>query len=383
LEKLWEGTQPLANLKELMLFGSSHFKKLPDLTQATNLERLDLSFCTALVKLPPSIANLRKLVELKMSCCESLEVIPTLINLASIKWFNIYKCTRLRSFPSFPTNITNLDIVDTRVEELSASLSHCSHLTTLSIRGGKNLKTFSTHLPKSVIELHLCNNGCKRLSSLPEIPGSLKWLMAEDCESLESVHLPLKTSNIRLYFTNCFKLGQQARRAIIQQSFVGRYVVLPGREVPEAYDHRSRGSSLTIPHTTFNRFKVCIVISPNYSHQGTKLENSKLLCRCTVIGNSRKSAAKTFRPKTVSGFQAEHLFICLISLPSIDPSEISRKIELHFSSKDRDFDIIECGIQILADNTDGNNSWDFSRLVTYKIRQASVEFVSRKRLRRG
>lgn len=45
-----------------------------------------------------------------------------------------------------------------------------------------------------------------------------------------------------------------------------------------------------------------------------------------------------------------------ISLPFIDPSEVSRKIVLQFKSSD--FDIIECGIQILRDETNGNKFWE-------------------------
>ncbi|KFK23713.1 hypothetical protein AALP_AAs47628U000100, partial [Arabis alpina] len=40
LEKLWEGTLPLINLKRMDLSKSPNLKELPDLSNATNLESL-------------------------------------------------------------------------------------------------------------------------------------------------------------------------------------------------------------------------------------------------------------------------------------------------------------------------------------------------------
>lgn len=52
---------------------------------------------------------------------------------------------------------------------------------------------------------------CDRLTSLPELPGSLKHLLASNCESLERLSGPLNTPNAQLNFTNCFKLDSEAR----------------------------------------------------------------------------------------------------------------------------------------------------------------------------
>ncbi|CAF1841483.1 unnamed protein product [Brassica napus] len=61
LEKLWEGTQPLANLKKMNLLASMNLKEVPDLSMAKNLEKLVLRGCSSLVEIPPSIGNLHKL----------------------------------------------------------------------------------------------------------------------------------------------------------------------------------------------------------------------------------------------------------------------------------------------------------------------------------
>ncbi|KAL1194209.1 Disease resistance protein ADR2 [Cardamine amara subsp. amara] len=194
LEKLWEGTQLLANLKKMDLSSSSRLKELPDLSRATNLESLEVFRCNVLVELPSSISNLNKLYDLKMWHCKSLEVIPRLTNLATT-FINIEGSSRLSSFPDLPTKIQNLHVTVTAVEELPASLTYCSHLEIVNLSGNGNLKAFLTDLPTSVRYIDLSNSGieritdsikglhnleelniseCKRLVSLPELPCSLQ-----------------------------------------------------------------------------------------------------------------------------------------------------------------------------------------------------------------
>ncbi|KAF2535771.1 hypothetical protein F2Q68_00019457 [Brassica cretica] len=184
LEKLWEGSQPLANLKKMDLLASGNLKELPDLSKATKLEKLNLSFCT---EKPSSY---------------------------------------------FDQHSKTIYISEIEVEDERASIKSCSRLKNLTIRKEciKDLNRLQY--------LNLC--GCRRLSSLPELPGSLVFLYAEDCESLETVFFPVNTSYVHLFCTNCFKLGEQARKAIIRQT------ATHGREVPAEFDHRDSGNSLTI-----------------------------------------------------------------------------------------------------------------------------------------
>ncbi|KFK40630.1 hypothetical protein AALP_AA2G021400 [Arabis alpina] len=54
LEYLWQGTRKLTNLKKRDLSRSFHLKELPDLSNATNLEELNLTHCESLVEIPSS-----------------------------------------------------------------------------------------------------------------------------------------------------------------------------------------------------------------------------------------------------------------------------------------------------------------------------------------
>ncbi|EOA13942.1 hypothetical protein CARUB_v10027059mg [Capsella rubella] len=107
---------------------------------------------------------------------------------------------------------------------------------------------------------------CRKLVSLPQIPDSLSYIDAEDCESLEKLDFSFQNPYIRfLNFSKCFKLNQEARDLIIRTR-TSDYAVLPGGEVPSYFPHRATtGGSLTIELNekhlpTSMRFKACILL---------------------------------------------------------------------------------------------------------------------------
>ncbi|KAL1225324.1 Disease resistance protein RML1B [Cardamine amara subsp. amara] len=368
LEYLWQGTQPLKNLKDMDLSDSFNLKEVPDLSNATNLKTLNLSHCKSLVEIPSSCSHLQKLTVLFVNGCINLQVIPADMNLASLGYVFMGGCSRLRNFPVMSTNIKRLYITNTAVEDVPASIRLCSKLEYLDIRGSGKFKGI-THLPTSVTSLKLSNtdieripdcikdlhglhiltlSGCRRLASLPELPHSLKFLHADDCESLETLFCPLNTSITEVRFTNCFKLGKQARRAIIQHSSFQGKTLLPGRKVPAEFNHRAKGSSLTIrPDGKPNiGFVFCIVISPP---QKVRESGYFLSWRRIIAQNDDGYPVEGFLSVgKVSKFRTEHLFIfhsCF--LESFTPED-SREILLELSSKYHDFDIVECGAKILT-----------------------------------
>ncbi|CAG7861944.1 unnamed protein product, partial [Brassica rapa] len=93
------GVQPLTCLREIDLTLSENLKEIPDLSKATNLEKLSLSLCLSLLELPSSIQNLKKLRDFIMFSCKSLKTIPTGIYLNSLDCLDLGECSRLRSFP--------------------------------------------------------------------------------------------------------------------------------------------------------------------------------------------------------------------------------------------------------------------------------------------
>ncbi|KAL1191673.1 Disease resistance protein RML1B [Cardamine amara subsp. amara] len=373
LEKLWEGTPLFKNLKKIDLKDSYDLKELPDLSNATNLETLKLSYCKSLVEIPPSFSHLHKLRKLKMANCINLQVIPADMKLTSLEHVNMERCLKLRTFPVLSMNIKHLNVSETAVEEVPTSISLCSQLIHLYLNDNGKLKGI-THLPPNILSLNLSYShiekipdcmkafhqlheldlsGCKRLTSLPALPGSLINLDADYCDSLETVFSHLnRTPEAMLSFINCFKLGQQARRAIIRGSCFRGSALLPGRQVPAEFDHRevkfnqrTRVTSLTIPLSCFTRFMVCLVISPH--HQNRESARSHLLC-CRICKNDLYPVGTDFYIGNVPKYRAEHLFIFHSRLLEkyINPSEVTREIELEFSCQSYIFDIVECGAKI-------------------------------------
>ncbi|CAL9237577.1 unnamed protein product [Arabidopsis halleri] len=369
-----ESKLPLTNLKKMDLHGSLDLRELPDFSKATNLETLGLSICKSLVELPSSFSNLHKLKNLGMSYCINLEVIPTKWNLASLESLHMNGCSRLRNFPYISTNIKIFDISETLVKHVPTSVTLWSQLKFFDLHGNGQLKTLP-QLPTNITYLGLSNNGferisccikglqrltelrlsgCRKLTSLPELPPSLRYLLAQDCESLETIFVPWKTENAHLDFTNCFKLDQQAQRAIIQQqSFGYGSSCLPGSEMPAEFEHRATGNTLTFPLSAFSSFKICLVISL-HQQNGEWCDDPRVLCR-----RIRKGYLYPIEdlPCGISRSQTKHLFI--FHSDSFDNNiwlEVSKEITFKFSSKYQDFDIFECGVQILTDETFGSNN---------------------------
>ncbi|XP_056850082.1 disease resistance protein RML1B-like [Raphanus sativus] len=270
-----------------------------------------------------------------MDHCTNLQVIPAHMNLESLKRVSMKGCSRLRHIPFMSkNNIRQMDISETAVEDVATSTSLRTRPLSYSMIGCRKLKEI-THLPK-------------KLTSLPELPSQLMLLSANDCESLEEVASPLHNPNARMSFTNCFKLRHQA---IIQQWFCLGSAFLPGRQVPPEFDHRARGSSLTLAHSASTRFKVCLVLLPN--HQIREDRSSQLLCRRVVNGDVANSDDKSFN-FDLSRCRAEHLFIFPSGLFEEDDEEeglpeVHREIVFEFSSKYNDFDVVECGAKFLTD----------------------------------
>lgn len=244
---------------------SYKLKEMPNLTNATNLETLTLTG-TSLVELPSSIKNSHRLKELKMSYCTKLRVIPTNnINLASLEKVDMNGCSRLRTFPNISSNIEYLDVGNTKIEDVPASVAERWSRLKYLIIGNKSLKRL-THVPINVIYLDLSNSdikripdcviglrhlhdliirNCRKLVSLQSLPLSVWLLDATDCGSLKSVRFllsasraysttPNKCNDVNLekeerrassifhpfrksMFRNCLKLDEEARRLIIQR----------------------------------------------------------------------------------------------------------------------------------------------------------------------
>ncbi|CAF1780121.1 unnamed protein product [Brassica napus] len=202
LEKLWDGIKPLQRLKRMVLSRSRYLKEIPDLTNATRLEELDLNGCRSLLELTSTIGNATKLKRCILTCCFLLKELPSsmgkLINLeelvlrgcsglkelsgcssleklggcSSLKkvdlaytaiwevpssirssWSRLYRldmawCRNLKEFPNVPDSIETLLLYKTRIKKIPPSIENLSHLQTLMMFGCKKLKKISRNVSK-------------------------------------------------------------------------------------------------------------------------------------------------------------------------------------------------------------------------------------------
>ncbi|EOA12271.1 hypothetical protein CARUB_v10007991mg [Capsella rubella] len=273
------------NLKKLYVSGCSSLVNVPSsLGDLTNLKDLDLSNCSNMVELPSSIGNLQLLSYLKMRGCSKVEALPTNINLKSLFFLDLTDCSQLKSFPEISTHITYLLLTGTSIKEVPLSIMSWSRLYDFSMSYFESLKEFphaldiitELQLNEDIQEVPPCVKGmsrlrvlrlqnCKNLVSLPQFSDSLSYIDADNCQSLETLDCSFNNPEIRLNFSNCFKLKQEARDLIMHTS-TSRYAVLPSTQVPACFNHRATaGGLLTIklnesPLPKSLRFKACIML---------------------------------------------------------------------------------------------------------------------------
>ncbi|KAF8087560.1 hypothetical protein N665_0578s0013 [Sinapis alba] len=321
LEKLWEGNKQLSNLKWMDLALSRSLKELPDLSTATNLYYLDISYCSSLGELPSSIGNAFLLKTLNLIGCSSLVKLPSSIwNIVNLEELNLENCSSLVELPSLLNNTIKYSERSTDIEELDPWIGRVSRIRRLVLRG------------------------MRKLLSLPQLPDSLLELDAENCESLERLDCSFSSPNIRLNFANCFKLNQEARDLIIQTPTY-QYAVFHAEEVPMYFTYRSSGSSLTVnlnrlPVGNSTKFKACILCAYDDENNFQLWENASVYCTITSGGNASIACNKR-----VDRVFPGHLFTFEVEVETEEVT--STELVFDFGLLDSDsktWKIKECGI---------------------------------------
>ena len=222
----------------ILYLDETEIEKLPSsIIFFTSLRKLSMRRCRSLVYLPEEMFNLACLQDLDLTDCSKMEKLPenslgaeTTATGSGIKqlpiwilgmgwWWSVsFKgCKELTApFSSWPTwnpqihsgsFLSELDLSDCNLLELSDAIAHLSSLKLLNLSGNKNLES----LPAAMNRLfHLCGlkvEGCTRLKSIPELSSSVEEIYANDCTSLETVSAPLNRGKY-LTFANCVRLQQ-------------------------------------------------------------------------------------------------------------------------------------------------------------------------------
>ncbi|XP_056864829.1 protein VARIATION IN COMPOUND TRIGGERED ROOT growth response-like isoform X1 [Raphanus sativus] len=238
LEKLWEGSWNLTCLKEVNLWGSENLKEIPDLSRATNLEKLYLCYRLSWVKIPSSMQIFNNLTK--------VETLPTPINHETTKGLHVAEfCMDNLKFEKLvegiqplmcmgtmlPTSLKVLFLSDiSNMVELPFSIQNLNNLTDMKIIRCMDLEILPTGI--NLVSLERLNlNGCSRLKTFPDISrnisslyleetaieevppwtenfSKLKYLLMQRCGKLEYVYLNVsKLKHLELVnFSHCGEL---------------------------------------------------------------------------------------------------------------------------------------------------------------------------------
>lgn len=237
-------------LLELYMLYSSLKQIKGDEIHFPNLIVLDLSHSQQLETIS-NFSRMPKLEKLILEGCRSLvKVDPSIVNLKKLSLMNFKGCKRLKSLPE---RICEFEFLDTLI------LAGCSRLEKLlgSITPPQNLKI-----------LHLGH--CKRLQGISELPSSIEEVDAYNCTSMRT--LSWKTG-----------LGASILQRIKINPKSAFSIVLPGNTIPDCWvTHKVTGSSVTMKLKNPDRynddllgFAVCLVFAPQAERPQL---NPEILC---------------------------------------------------------------------------------------------------------
>ncbi|QHO08753.1 Disease resistance protein [Arachis hypogaea] len=210
--ELWDGKKVLEKLEHLDLLWCKQLKQTPDLSGAPNLKKLHLWECTKLDYIHPSLAHHKRLVELDLSQCESLETLGDKFEMSSLEKLDLGWCSSLRRLPdlSGAPNLKKLHLWEcTKLDYIHPSLAHHKSLVELNLRGCRSLETLGDKLEMSSLE-ELNLGWCSSLRRLPEFGECMKQLSILDLEGTGIEELPPTLGNLagvaELNLSGCDKI---------------------------------------------------------------------------------------------------------------------------------------------------------------------------------
>uniref|UniRef100_A0A1J3DZN0 Putative WRKY transcription factor 19 n=1 Tax=Noccaea caerulescens TaxID=107243 RepID=A0A1J3DZN0_NOCCA len=178
--QLWKGKKSLEKLRKMRLSYSYQLTKIPRLSNAPNLEHIDLEGCSSLASISQSISSLKKLVFLNLKDCSKLESVPSTVDLESLEVLNISGCSKLETLPEISPNVKELFMGATMIQEIPSSIKNLVSLEKLDLENSRHL----VNLPTSICKLkHLETlnlSGCSSLERFPELSRRMKCLKSLD-----------------------------------------------------------------------------------------------------------------------------------------------------------------------------------------------------------
>ena len=202
--------------------------KIPDLSViAPNIKELKLYKCINLVEVHKSVGHLEKLEHWDLNYCQNLKILPTKLQLKSLKSFVTFGCESLEqgterlallSSIGYLTALRDLSISLKNVKDVPSSISHLQNLRWLSMFDCEEFpKVMDT--PACFPNLQNLNIVYSNLTTLPEIDiifPQLKFLALLHCWNLPKIpRLPHCIQAV--HAIGCNSLNSQSRRRLLNQ----------------------------------------------------------------------------------------------------------------------------------------------------------------------
>nr|XP_028964923.1 TMV resistance protein N [Malus domestica] len=122
-----------------------------------------------LVETHPSIAVLKRLKDLNLRNCESINTLPSKVEMDYLEYFCLYGCSNVKNIPEFGEQMKNVSWISlsgTAIEKIPSSIGHLVGLRELHVRNCKNL----LNLPRAICNLKslegLYVNQCSKIDKL-------------------------------------------------------------------------------------------------------------------------------------------------------------------------------------------------------------------------
>ena len=141
----FELLQELGKLERIDLSECKQLIKLPDLSKASRLKWVNLSGCESLCVLHSSVLSSNTLVTLILDRCTNLQCVKGEKHLESLENISVNGCSSLKEFVVSSDLIESLDLSNTRIETLDTSIGRLWKLGSLNLEG-----SIVKHLPKEL-----------------------------------------------------------------------------------------------------------------------------------------------------------------------------------------------------------------------------------------
>ncbi|XP_039154883.1 disease resistance protein RPV1-like [Eucalyptus grandis] len=158
-------------LKDINFSQCNFLTRVPDISWAPNLERLDFDSCECLVEVDQSVGYLDKLEFLSLSSCSKLSIFPSILKTKSLRKLYLSGCSKLKKFSDILVKIEHLEelyLEGTAIKELPASIDNLVSVRRIHLVNCKSL----IRLPSSIYKLQnlsdLYLKGCSNFIMFPK-----------------------------------------------------------------------------------------------------------------------------------------------------------------------------------------------------------------------